>query len=227
LVFWLAGVRLQHLYDLRRYFRDKWLKAIPFELADYLDQISATAGLDSTEVRQRYQSIAHGVSLFDLPNLGIIYNAPCDASHTHLPPASVDVVTTSEVLEHVQPEVIPQLLREWKRILKPGGLMSHTIDLADHFQQFDQDLSPVNFLRFSERTWRCLASGLAYCNRLREGQYLEMFADAGFSVLHLESTPDPRALATLATMPLAREFAGLPAAQLAVTRLLVLAQVGS
>jgi SAM-dependent methyltransferase len=133
-------------------------------------------------------------------------------------------VTTSEVLEHVPQESILQLLREWKRILRPGGLMSHTINLADHFSNFDKEISPVNFLRFRERTWAGLCSGLAYCNRLRECQYLQMFSDAGFSILNVESTLDRGAMESLSAIPVAREFEGMSPAQLAVTRSLIVAQ---
>jgi len=225
LAFALVGVQRQELYDPTRYFHQKWLTGIVPELGNYLGDLAAAAGQRTIDVERRYRQLLKGVSLARLPDLGIGYHAPCDASHTPLRPATVDVVTTSQVLEHVPPDDLLRLLSEWKRILRPAGLMSHIIDHSDHFSAFDRDLSPVNFLRFREATWRLLSSGLSYCNRLRECQYLQMFEDAGFRILHVESTLNPTALNSLSKLSVAREFAGMSLEELAVTRSAIVVQV--
>ncbi len=59
---------------------------------------------------------------------------------------SVDVVLSNSVLEHVTN--MDNLLAQLKRILKPEGVMIHSVDYRDHFFKY-----PYHFLQFSEKTW--------------------------------------------------------------------------
>ena len=50
---------------------------------------------------------------------------------TTLPAASVDLIFSNSVLEHLRdPEAV---MNESARILKSGGLMIHHVDFRDHF----------------------------------------------------------------------------------------------
>lgn len=59
---------------------------------------------------------------------------------------TADVVGSYSVLEHVRD--LPELLTQSRRLLKPGGLMIHRVDLRDHFFKY-----PYAFLTFSRETW--------------------------------------------------------------------------
>jgi len=93
---------------------------------------------------------------------------------------AVDVLAptfSNAVLEHIPKEEFTQLLFELKRILKKDGICSHRVDLKDHLG------GGLNNLRFSSSVWEgslFRRSGF-YTNRIRYGQMLLMFDQAGFS----------------------------------------------
>jgi SAM-dependent methyltransferase len=126
------------------------------------------------------------------------YARPVDARKTPFGDGEFDYVVSSNVLEHVPPEVIRAMVRESRRLLKPGGLNLHHVNPGDHFS-FDPRITSVNFLRYSPRAWHFIGgSGLAYHNRLRCVDYARLFEEAGFEVVYREAEVDPAALAALA-----------------------------
>jgi hypothetical protein len=74
-------------------------------------------------------------------------------------------------------------LAECRRLLRPDGAVSSRIDLSDHFSHFDHSLSPYNYLRYSDRTWRLVNSELLHQNRLRRSDYVSAFERAGLAVV--------------------------------------------
>jgi len=99
------------------------------------------------------------------------------------------------VLEHISYEVIRNIFIEAKRILKDKGIAIHFIDLSDHFQQQDNSISRINFLRFSDNEWSYIAGNqFAYCNRLRVNDYLNLFNELKFDIVHVEKTIDKNSM---------------------------------
>lgn len=99
------------------------------------------------------------------------------------PEARPEMVISTAVLEHtLDPHRV--LVACWKW-LKPGGQMSHVIDLRDHIFE-----SPFEMLTFSDRIWQrwlCPKRGF-HLNRWRLPDYLEAmqkvgFVDIGYQVL--------------------------------------------
>ena len=140
------------------------------------------------------------------PRFGIRYLAPCDARATGLPDASVDFVSSTDVCEHVPEPDLAAIMRECARLLRPGGLVSFRIDLADHYSYFDKSLSRYHFLRFGDRTWRWANSPLQYQNRLRVSDYRRLVEGAGFEVVTWTPSLPKDALAELGTLPLDPHF---------------------
>lgn len=80
---------------------------------------------------QRYTMIGCDVSFSSLKNLqGYAWRVQADAAKCiPLPDASVDAVVSSFFWEHIPPEIKPAMLRECRRILKPGGKLVFLYDV--------------------------------------------------------------------------------------------------
>ena len=100
------------------------------------------------------------------------------ASLREIESASIDLVFSQAVLEHVRYKEFFPTLQECRRILRAGGICSHQVDLRDHLG------GSLNNLRFSDETWESefFASSGFYTNRIRYARMLELFERAGFSV---------------------------------------------
>jgi SAM-dependent methyltransferase len=120
-------------------------------------------------------------------NYGIDYKAPCDVRNADLPQDSVDMVTSTETLQHIPCADLFQILCECFRILRPGGLISSTITYDDHYSFSDNRISPYNFLQFSDRQWKFYNPPNHYQSRLRHVDYIALFQRAGFQLI--EETP--------------------------------------
>jgi len=103
--------------------------------------------------------------------------------------ASVDLIWSHAVLEHVRKRDFDETLGEMRRILHPAGVASHRIDLHDHLG------GTLNNLRLSETLWESewMARSGFYTNRLRYSDLIARFAAAGFAVeiLGVERWPAP------------------------------------
>ena len=110
----------------------------------------------------------------------------CDADYLtdglealrRIPTASVDFVWSQAVLEHVKRDEFAAVLRETRRILVPGGVASHRVDLRDHLG------GKLNNLRFTHARWEgpLFANSGFYTNRLRYSEILALAEEAGFAV---------------------------------------------
>jgi SAM-dependent methyltransferase len=106
-----------------------------------------------------------------------------------------DLVYSVAALEHVpDPE---ETMTEMRRVLAPGGLAIHEIDLKHHGCE-----DPLRFLEFSDEEWRRRAtpygelsletilgggfSGEVFCNRLRSADWKRLFESAGLAVERVE-----------------------------------------
>jgi SAM-dependent methyltransferase len=138
--------------------------------------------------------------------------AYCDATYLTggvsslraVPDGSVDLVWSQATLEHIRRRDFNALLRETRRILKPGGACSHTIDLQDHLG------GALNNLRFPEWLWEAdwFACSGFYTNRIGFSDMMARFKAAGFAA-NLYGRQDFPALPTKRTK-LARPFRDLP-----------------
>jgi SAM-dependent methyltransferase len=91
---------------------------------------------------------------------------------------SVDLIFSQAVLEHIPKHEFVEMVSECKRILSPGGVASHRVDLKDHLG------GSLNNLRFSEKLWESdfFSKSGFYTNRIRYSQMLDIFRNEGFSV---------------------------------------------
>ena len=90
-----------------------------------------------------------------------------DARKIDLPTGSIDLVNSNNTFEHIYPEILLDILKEFKRIAKPGGVMSHAIDMSDHFAHLDKSITLYNFLKFSYKEWNMIDNSIQPQNRMR------------------------------------------------------------
>lgn len=107
----------------------------------------------------------------------VIYNCPCDAANLPFGDATIDLVLSHAVLEHVTN--LPKVISEMARVLKPRGYVSCHIDLRDH-RDFN---TPLDFLRYPPALWNIINYKGSHGNRIRFCEYLRLFHRAGFEVV--------------------------------------------
>ncbi|MHB1207737.1 MAG: class I SAM-dependent methyltransferase, partial [Rhodospirillaceae bacterium] len=158
-----------------------------------------------------------------LTNSHIEYLAPYN--FMNLPEASADIIVSRDVFEHVPEATLAQILAHSHRVLRPGGVMCHTIDMSDHWQHFDKTISPVNFLKYDSLLWRlaCLNSQ-NYQNRLRQFEYLSLFKGNQFEVLSATGTPSPAASEALKTLPINERYRSVSHDELAILSTTIVAR---
>jgi SAM-dependent methyltransferase len=204
LLFLMAGARCVHLTDLDRLIDGAAMVETMGFLRDQQDEIVRRLDID----RHRAESVlspVHGMGLDALlDRTQLTYTVPFDSA-VQMP--SVDLVMSRTVLEHIKPPALRRLLADFGKGLRPGGMMSHVIDHSDHREHRDKSLSRIDFLRYSDRVWRCLCvDPQDYTNRLRHTDYLEMIRKAGYDIIFERREVDACAVADAARLPLWGRF---------------------
>lgn len=143
--------------------------------------------LSYLEEQQGYtlDQINHNAKTVDefFQNINMEYLTNGLSSLRSIPDNSVDFIWSHAVLEHVRLAEFNEVMQEFHRILKPGGVSSHVVDLKDHMEE------SLNNLRFSEKTWESdlFSKSGFYTNRLRHNEIIKSFQDAGFNI-HSDKT---------------------------------------
>lgn len=112
----------------------------------------------------------------------ISYVAPLDMRETGFEDGSFDACISTDTLEHIPGDVIEAIWPEVMRLLRPGGIVSASIDYSDHYAHTDRNISALNYLRFTEKEWRRHNHNCHYQNRLRHRQHVDMMKRAGLQV---------------------------------------------
>jgi SAM-dependent methyltransferase len=123
---------------------------------------------------------------------------------------SIDFVWSQAVLEHFRRGEFADYCREMARVLRPGGVCSHRIDLKDHLG------GSLNNLRFQDAIWesKFMATSGFYTNRIRYSEMLQAFKDAGFRV-------EVQNVDRWSELPIARKKLSPPFREMPVEELLV------
>ena len=112
-----------------------------------------------------------------------------DAQNLQDDAGTYDLIHSNNVFEHVHPEVLSNILKEFKRVLKQKGLMSHFIDMSDHFAHLDSSITIYNFLRFSPKSWQRIDNEVQPQNRWRLSDYEALYENLALAL----SAKDARA----------------------------------
>ena len=216
--FALAGARTCHTFDVSRHLNPRLTARAIARLKAHVEAIADAAGASVADVERRYQCLsaapdAHAA----LHRAGVRYHAPADAAHTGLAPRSVDAVFSNSVFEHIPRRGIAAILLETARIVKREGVSLHSVNCGDHYAYFDRSITPINYLKYSDRQWSLWNNRLLYQNRLRPVDFLQLAEDAGLQIVSSRFTPKERLLKLLPAFVLAAQFRSYTPDQLCAT----------
>jgi hypothetical protein len=114
---------------------------------------------------------------------GIYYYGHSDARKTEFSDRSIDLIATTNTLEHIPPSSLKSILQECYRLCHERSVISMKIDYSDHYAHTDKKITPYNFLQYNDRFWSYLNPDIHYQNRLRHSDYRQMFQECGFKII--------------------------------------------
>jgi hypothetical protein len=120
--------------------------------------------------------------------------------------AVADLVTSSQVLLHIDQPILDHCMKLIHRLLKPGGVFMAEVHLFDIYANSDPAISRFNHLQYSKDHWsNKVNSRLMSFNRLKSRDYREALERAGFEIVEFKvvhgSQTDLDALAKLDIHP--------------------------
>ncbi len=95
----------------------------------------------------------------------------CDIKKINFEDHSIDLIHSNNTFEHVFPDVLKGILIKFKTLATNGGVMSHFIDMSDHFAHFDTTINIYNYLSFSDNAWAWIDNSVQPQNRWRLSEY--------------------------------------------------------
>jgi len=208
LIFALVGSRSLTLVDRQRLIGNYAFAETCKKLLMHKEEISRGLHVAVSDIEQRLDRLTAMSLESALAELNCRYLAPFDLLSNGLQEHSIDIITSRAVLEHVPPMIIRNMFHEFNRLLRHDGFMCHLIDNSDHWEHNDKSISRLNFLRYSQRTFKFFSSmnPLDYQNRLRHSQYKKLIENAGFRVVLDESPPDEKSIAALDSLKIHPSF---------------------
>jgi SAM-dependent methyltransferase len=218
-----------HTYDHVVHLREANLRHVLNLLGPQLEEIAVTPPCTSevflANHLRRFRKAAGPDVASWLAACGVYYHAPADAAATQMAAGSVDVHFSLNVLEHVPRATVSALFREAYRVLKPGGLVRHRIDTSDHYAHGDRRITEINFLKYSDLTWRIIGQNrIHFTNRLRKSEYLAEIEAAGLDILDCQAFVDDKSVSALSRGPLNERYRHMDIADLATSYFTVIAR---
>jgi SAM-dependent methyltransferase len=218
-VFIAAGARSVALTDLDRLLDARLLRSAITYVLDRCEAIAARIGtLDTDRI-----SIPDGDLDVMLAALDMTYTVPWRTAMS--PAASLDLIVSRAVLEHIPPGTLDGMHADCRRILVPGGVMIHLIDVSDHRAMRDKSLSRCAFLEYEDFAWRMLClNPQSYHNRLRHSDHVGLIRRNGFKIIHEWRHSREKEQEEVRAMRLASRFRGRELEDLAAISTHVVAQ---
>lgn len=116
--------------------------------------------------------------------LGFTYLIDPVGSLAKVPSQSVDLIISSDVLEHVPASAVTISIGDMARVLKPGGLAAHQIVPSDHLVIYDRSANGKNYIRYTDAQWkRWFENDVQYFNRIQRPEWVRLFREAGFEIV--------------------------------------------
>ncbi len=129
------------------------------------------------EIRKLFHNIEKINLMEIIKRLNIVYLIE-DARKLKLPGNSIELINSNNTFEHIYPNVLIPIMKEFKRLIKNNiGVMSHFIDMSDHYAHFDKSITIYNFLKYSDKDWKRYDNSIQPQNRLRIFDYKKIYSD--------------------------------------------------
>ena len=138
-----------------------------------------------------------------------------DARELDIPDNDIQLISSNNTYEHIYSEVLGGIIKNLWRLLAPGGLMSHFIDMSDHFAHMDSSIDIYNFLRFTETQWQMIDNSIQPQNRWRLQHYRELYQELGIPFMESKLRPGDTAL--VSATPLVPPFSAMPLEEVAIS----------
>ena len=150
-------------------------KMIDFELIN-------TASIQISRIMQKIYK-GEVKSIKDLKiKYNINYRAPIKTVDLKSEHFKYDFCVSSTALEHFTSDDLDEHFNDLKSLIKINGYISSVIDYSDHYSHTDKNISPLNFLQYSDLEWEKYNNLFLYQNRLRHRHYLELFKKFNFLI---------------------------------------------
>lgn len=154
------------------------------------------------------------------------YAAPSDTLNLPLEDGHADLVVSNLVLQCIPVDVLRDVLKESRRVLRPDGFAIHRARMTDEYARRDPNRNHLEYLKYSESDWnRWFCHRLKYQNRLRASQFVSFFDELGFASRWNGRSVDGDSLKYVEQLPLAAEFAALDSKDLATINLDIVLQL--
>jgi SAM-dependent methyltransferase len=207
---YFAGAERIYALDLERQLELPLVQDLADRLINHLALIAEVTRRPEHELaalqRAMVTALRRGGSVAVATSNVVDYRAPADATDTALPAGTIDVVYSNSVLEHVPGPEIERMFTESLRILRPGGVMFHSVNCGDHYAYVDPSIDQLHYLQYSDVDWQRWNNAFLYQNRLRAKEFTRMARAAGFVIELDASRPHPKRLAQLAKLSVHPQF---------------------
>jgi SAM-dependent methyltransferase len=186
------GMIIRLFYDAQLTLFDVWDNRLWNTFKQYFDQLAKIVDTEldmSPAQRKRVHEVLStllAANSFDevYSAVGATYVLDPSGTLKQFKDESFDAIVSCDVLEHVTRDILPDVIQDFYRVLRPGGYAIHQIDIADHFAYFVPSISRKNYYKYSDATWaRYFENKVQYFNRVQRPEWFDLFRKAGFEVV--------------------------------------------
>ena len=181
--FYLKGVNTIYTVDIANHIKKNYTK---FTVRKFINEIESGRLNSSNEqfIDDRIRQLKALLVSESIPEVQLLYNLGIvvrikDARKNSFGIEVFDLIHSNNTFEHIYEDELKEILDEFNLLLKKGGVMSHFIDMTDHFAHFDKSISIYNFLKFSPRRWRIIDNSIQPQNRFRVKDYENLYNRLG------------------------------------------------
>ncbi len=186
LTFYACGVQTQRLLDLGRVMDAAGLAGTTRFFREVAPALAKENGLELGRLPAESSPATPLDEQFRA--LGIRYEAPYGNLLTE-PGGQADLVTSTQVLLHIEEPILRSCFRAIFHALKPGGLFLATIHLRPLYGGLEMGAARYDYLTYSPEEWARLGSRMMSYSRLKSSDYRRLLEEAGFTLPGFEITP--------------------------------------
>jgi len=217
--FFLNGANEILTVDLHSLLKKQNVKRAIEKILQYYEtgKLSKFINIDGTEridILKDCLSKVDSLTLDESFNMLKIKTIVDDARELNVPSNSIDLITSNNTFEHISPNILIGIIEEFKRVARHGCVMSHFIDMTDHFEHFDKSISIYNFLKYSDRKWAFIDNSIQPQNRQRITFYRKVYKQLGIEIK--EEINQPGDIEKIKKIKLHQKFRDIPVGELAV-----------